>query len=189
MKKSLGANTIIYPTPVWCVGSYDSDGTPNLMTAAWGGVCASHPPCLTVSLRKATYSHGNILERGAYTVNVPSADFASEADYFGTISGREVNKFQVTGLTPVQSELVDAPLVDEFPMVLECELIQHYQVGSHTLFIGEILDVKVDEKVLSSDGKADIRLVSPIIYTPGYQEYFRVGQSLGRSYHLGKKFK
>jgi flavin reductase (DIM6/NTAB) family NADH-FMN oxidoreductase RutF len=189
MKKSLGANTIIYPTPVWCVGSYDKDGNPNLMTAAWGGVCASRPPCLTVSLRQATYSHGNIMEREAYTVNVPSAEFASEADYFGIASGREVNKFQVAGLTPVQSEIVDAPYVAEFPMVLECKLIQHYQVGSHTLFIGEILDVKVDERVLSDEGKADIRLVSPIVYTPGYQEYFGIGQSLGKSYQLGLKFK
>ena len=82
MKKSLGANTLIYPTPTWVVGTYDKDGKPNVMTAAWGGICCSQPPCVAVSLRKATYSYGNIVERKAFTVNVPSVAHAKQADYF-----------------------------------------------------------------------------------------------------------
>src|SRR5210317_1559457 len=117
MKKSFGAKTMIFPTPVWCVGSYDANGNPNVMTIAWGGICCSKPPCVTISLRKATYTYGNIMDRQAYTLNVPSDQYVQEADYFGIASGRNCNKFEQTGLTPVKSELIDAPYVGEFPMI------------------------------------------------------------------------
>ena len=90
MKKSIGAKTIIYPSPVLIVGTYDKDGKPNAMTAAWGGVCCSEPPCVTVSLRKATYSYGNIIENKAYTINIPSEKYVRECDYFGSASGKSV---------------------------------------------------------------------------------------------------
>ena len=186
MKKSLGALTLIYPLPVWCVGSYDSQDTPNLATVAWGGICCSKPPCVTISLRKATYTYGNILERGAYTVNVPSAAYAAEADFFGTASGRDLNKFQKSGLTPIRSELVDAPYVEEFPVVLECKVIHTYEIGLHTQFIGEILDVKVDPGVLGEDGKPDILKVDPMIYSTKVQQYFGVGDLIGKAYSIGK---
>ena len=93
MKKSLGARTIIYPTPVLVIGTYDKDGKANVMTAAWAGICCSAPPCVGVSLRKATYTYGNIMERRAFTVNVPSEDHAKQADFFGIASGRDMNKF------------------------------------------------------------------------------------------------
>jgi len=189
MKKSLGPITMVHPLPVWCVGSYDSQGIPNLATVAWGGICCSKPPCVTISLRKATYSYGNILERGAYTVNVPSAIFAAEADYFGTASGRDEDKFQVSGLTPIRSELVDAPFVEEFPVVLECKVIHTYEIGLHTQFIGEILDVKVDPEVIDEDGKPDIHKVDPMIYSTKVQQYFRVGELIGRAYSIGKELK
>ena len=129
MKKSFGPKTLIFPAPVWCVGSYDTNGNPNVMTIAWGGICCSIPPCVTISLRKATFTYGNIIERQAYTLSVPSVQFVQEADYFGMVSGRNVNKFKETGLTPVKSELVDAPYVGEFPMILECKVIHHYEIG------------------------------------------------------------
>ena len=116
MKKSLGANTIVPTTPVWVVGTYDDEGKPNVMTAAWGGVCCSKPPCIYVSLRKATYTYGNIMERKSFTVSIPSEAYTKEADYFGITSGKTVDKFSATGLTPVKSDLVDAPYVKEFPL-------------------------------------------------------------------------
>jgi flavin reductase (DIM6/NTAB) family NADH-FMN oxidoreductase RutF len=189
MKKSLGAQTLIFPTPVWCVGSYDSEGQPNVMTIAWGGICCSKPPCLTISLRKATYTYGNIMERGAYTVSVPSAHYVEEADYFGIASGRDVDKFQVTGLTPVQSDLVDAPYVKEFPMILECKLLHHFEIGLHTQFVGEILDVKIDQDKISQDGHPDINQVSPIIYATKARGYYKVGGQVSRAYQAGNKFK
>src|SRR3989339_86899 len=156
MKKSFGRKTLIFPAPVWCVGSYDADGHPNVMTIAWGGICCSKPPCVTISLRQATYTYGNIIKRQAYTLSVPSVRYVQAADYFGMVSGRKVNKFKETGLTPIKSDLVDAPYVEEFPMILECRVIHHYEIGLHTHFVGEILDVKVDEDVLGDDGVPDI---------------------------------
>ena len=101
MKKSIGAKTIIYPAPVLIVGTYDKTGKPNVMTAAWGGICCSKPPCVAVSLRKATYSYGSIVENKAYTINIPSEKFVKESDYFGLVSGKTEDKFAAAGLTPV----------------------------------------------------------------------------------------
>lgn len=129
MKKSFGAKTLVYPTPVWVIGTYDKAGKPNVMTIAWGGICCSKPPCVSVSMRKATYTHGNIMERKAFTVNVPSEAYVKEADYFGIVSGRDTDKFSKTGFTPVKSELVDAPYVKEFPMILECKVINIVEIG------------------------------------------------------------
>ncbi len=189
MKKSLGAQTLIFPTPVWCVGSYDKDGQPNIMTIAWGGVCCSKPPCLTISLRKATYTYQNIVERKAYTISVPSVEFVAEADYFGNVSGRTINKFEQTDMTPIRSSLVDAPYVDEFPMVLECKLLHQFEIGLHTQFIGEILDVKVDDDLFLKDGIPDITEVSPLIYATKAQTYHTVGEAVGGAYDIGGKFK
>jgi len=186
MKKSFGAKTLIYPAPVWCVGSYDAQGQPNVMTIAWGGICCSSPPCVTISLRKATYTYGNIMERKAYTLSVPSENYAREADYFGMASGRNEDKFERAGLTPVRSDLVDAPYVAEFPMVLACRVIHHHEIGLHTHFIGEILDAKVDEDVLGPDGKPDVTKVRPIVYTSETRSYYDVGQPLGKAFDMGK---
>lgn len=186
MKKSFGAKTLIYPTPVWCVGSYDSQGHPNVMTIAWGGICCSSPPCVTISLRKATYTYGNIMERKAYTISVPSDAHAAAADYFGMVSGRSEDKFARTGLTAAGSKLVDAPFVEEFPMVLECRVIHHYQIGLHTHFVGEILDVKIEESVLGGDGKPDIAKVRPILFSPDVQAYHGVGSFVGRAFFMGR---
>jgi flavin reductase (DIM6/NTAB) family NADH-FMN oxidoreductase RutF len=187
MKKSFGAKTLIYPTPVWCVGSYDSNGNPNVMTIAWGGICCSQPPCVTISLRKATFTYGNIMARQAYTLSVPSVEHVREADFFGVVSGRSVDKFKETGLTPVRSDLVDAPYVGEFPMVLECQVIHHYEIGLHTHFVGEIGDVKIDEAFLDGDGKPDIEKIRPIIFSPDAQHYHSVGAFIGKAFDIGRK--
>ncbi|MBE0569897.1 MAG: flavin reductase family protein, partial [Deltaproteobacteria bacterium] len=156
MMKSLGAKTLVFPAPAWIVGTYDGDGKANAMTAAWGGVCCSHPPCLAVSLRKATHTYASILERKGFTVSVPSEAYVREVDYFGMVSGKDVDKFAATGLTPVRSSLVDAPYVGEFPLVVECGLRQAVEIGGHTQFIGEILDVKADEAVCDEKGMVDL---------------------------------
>jgi len=187
MKISFGPKTLIFPTPVWCVGSYDGEGNPNVMTIAWGGICCSRPPCVTISLRKATYTYGNIMDRGAYTLSVPSEKYVQAADYFGMISGRTVNKFEKTGLTPERSELVDAPYVAEFPMVLECKLIHHYEIGLHTHFVGEIFDVKIDDNVLNDDGHPDMEKIRPLVYSPEVQRYYGIGEFVGKAFEIGKK--
>jgi flavin reductase (DIM6/NTAB) family NADH-FMN oxidoreductase RutF len=186
MKKSIGAKTIVYPTPVFVVGTYDAQGRPNVMTAAWGGICCSSPPCLAVALREATYTYGNLMQRRAFTVNLPSEPYVKEADYFGIASGRDEDKFAATGLTPVKSDVVDAPYIQEFPFVLECRVIHHFPIGLHTQFIGEILDIKVEEEVLGEKG-ADIQKVKPILWAPDSRGYYGVGAFLGKAFSLGRE--
>ena len=187
MKRSLGAKTLVFPTPAWIVGSYDKQGKPNGMTAAWGGICCSVPPCLAVSLRKATYSYGSLLERRAFTVSVPSQAHVKETDYFGLTSGRDTDKFAAAGYTPVRSDLVDAPYVQEFPLILECSVVEVFELGLHTQFVGQILDVKADEEVLDAAGIPDILKVLPIIFSPGNWAYYGVGESLGHAFAVGKE--
>jgi flavin reductase (DIM6/NTAB) family NADH-FMN oxidoreductase RutF len=189
MKKSIGAKTIVYPTPVFIIGTYDKEGRPNAMNAAWAGICCSTPPCVTVSLRKATYTYGNIIEQKAYTVNIPSQDFIREADYFGIVSGKNEDKFFNSKLTPVKSELVNAPYIKEFPLTLECKLIHTLEVGLHTLFIGEIMDVKAEESVLGDDGKTDIEKIKPMIFSPEKPSYYSLGSYLGKAFSIGKEIK
>jgi flavin reductase (DIM6/NTAB) family NADH-FMN oxidoreductase RutF len=186
MKKSLGTKTLLYPTPVCVVGTYDSAGKPNVMTAAWAGICCSSPPCLAVSLRKATYTYGNIMERKAFTVSLPSEDYVKQADYFGMVSGRDEDKFSKAKLTPVKGGLVDAPFVNEFPLALECRLLQSVEIGLHTEFIGEILDVKADESCLGSDGFPDIEKIRPILFSPEGRKYHGVGRFLGNAFSVGR---
>ncbi len=187
MKKSFGAKTLILPTPIWCVGSYDMKGSPNVMTITWGGLCCSKPPCVTVSLRKATYTYSSIMERQAYTISLPSEQYIKEADYFGIASGRNVDKFKETGLTPVKSEHVDAPYVGEFPMILECKLIHHYEIGLHTQFIGEILDVKIDEAMVNDKGEPIIEKINPFVLNPGTSQYHSTGEFIGKAFEIGIK--
>lgn len=186
MKTSLGAKTLIYPIPVWIVGSYDKDGKPNAMTIAWGGICCSKPPCVAIALRKATYTYGNVMEKKAFTLNVPSEQYAKEADYFGIVSGKNVDKFSATKLTPVRSELVDAPFILEFPLVLECKVIHTFEIGLHTQFIGEILDVKSEESMLGENGQPDIRKIKPILFVPDARTYHKVGEYIGDAFSIGK---
>jgi flavin reductase (DIM6/NTAB) family NADH-FMN oxidoreductase RutF len=187
MKNSLGAKTIVLTTPVWVVGTYDREGNPNVITAAWGGICCSQPPCIYVSLRKATYTYGNIMERKAFTVSIPSETYVKEADFFGVISGRAVDKLSEMGLTPVRSDLVDAPYVKEFPLVLECKVIKIIEIGLHTEFIGEIMDVKADDVVLNEKGLPDIEKVKPIILNSAEMTYHKVGDRVAQAFALGKE--
>lgn len=187
MKKSLGAKTIVPMTPVWVVGTYDRDGNPNVMTAAWGGVCCSQPPCIYISLRKATYTYSNIVERKAFTVSIPSESYVKEADFFGITSGKIVDKFSKAGLNPVKSDLVDAPYVKEFPMVLECKVIKIVEIGLHTEFIGEIMDVKADSDMLNEKDFPVIEKVKPIIWNPAEMTYNSVGKPIGQAFSIGKR--
>jgi flavin reductase (DIM6/NTAB) family NADH-FMN oxidoreductase RutF len=189
MKRSLGAKSLVYPTPVFVIGSYDEKGEPNLMTCAWAGICCSKPPAIGVSLRKATYTYGNIMSRKAFTVNVPTEEMVVQADYLGMVSGRTEDKFAAVGFTPVRSDIVDAPYIEECAMVLECRLMQTVEIGLHTQFIGEIMDVKVEEETLDQNGVCQITKVKPFIYAPDDQNYYRIGGILARGFESGKAIK
>lgn len=188
MKKSLGATTPTTPTPIWVIGTYDKGDNPDGSTAAWGGICSSKPPCVGVSFRKATYAYENIMARQAFTVNIANCDQAAMADYFGTVSGRDVDKFAAMSLTAVRSELVDAPYVAEFPLVLECKLLHTLDLGLHTHFIGIIVDVKADEACLDADGNLNTSKLSPFVWDTGTNLYYALGEPLGKAWTIGKKY-
>jgi len=183
MKISLGAGTLAVPSPVWVVGTYDAEGRPNVMTAAWGGICCSRPPCIYVSLREATYSHGNIMSRRAFTVSVPREGQWRGADYVGIVSGRDTDKFEDAPLTPVRSGAVDDPYVGEYPLVLECTVKEVVELGLHTMFVGEVVDVKADEDILT-DGRPDIQKIRPILYGSGDRGYHGVGTRIGDAHTI-----
>ncbi|HNQ90072.1 MAG TPA: flavin reductase family protein [Verrucomicrobiota bacterium] len=182
MKKSLGPKTLVYPTPVFAIGTYDSLHRPNVMIVAWAGICNSQPPSVAISLRKATHSYGNLVRRQVFTLSVPSEDHVQQADYCGLVSGREMDKFAATGLTPTQAEHVDAPYVAEFPLVLECKIVHTIELGLHTQFVGQILDVKADESVLGPGDSLDIKKVRPLLFAPDTQSYYGVGEFVAKAF-------
>ena len=186
MKQSAGAKTLATPTPVWLVGTYDAAGKPNIMTIAWGGICCSTPPCVTVSLRRATHSYAAIEARKAFTISIPSESQAMQADYVGTVSRRDTDKFAACNWTPVRSDLVDAPYVGEAPLVVECRLLHTFEIGLHTQFVGEILDVKADAAVIGEKGYPDITKVKPMIWDTAHRGYYGIGSFLGKAWEIGK---
>ncbi len=178
MKRSLGADTLLLPSPVWVVGSYNISGQPNLMTVSWGGICCTTPPCIAISIRKSRLSHSNILDAGAFTVNVPSQQHLSATDYIGTTSGATHDKFSETGLTAIRGEMVNAPYIQEFPLVLECVLMHSLDLGSHTQLIGGILDVKAEEAILGPNGLPNAAFINPIIASAPERAYYAIGACL-----------
>lgn len=187
MKTSVGAKPLVFPTPVFVVGTYDAQGKPNAMAVAWGGICNSKPPMLSISVRKATYTYGNLMERKAFTVSIPSAEHLQVADYFGVASGRDADKFAVAGVTAERSTLVDAPYVAEFPWVLECKVFEIHELGLHVQFIGEILDVKFDENCLDEGGKPVMDKLRPFAWSPADNRYYSLSDELGRGFSEGRK--
>jgi len=188
MHKSLGAKPVLFPLPVLMIGTYDLEGKPNLMNAAWGGICSSQPPCVSISIRPERHTYTAIMERKAFTIGIPSADYIKQADYVGIVSGKNTDKFAATGLTSVKSELVDAPYVLEFPVSLECKLLHTLELGVHTMMVGEIMDVKVAKSVLDEDGLPDIFRINPMVYETIRKAYHSVGPVLGKAFTMGKEF-
>jgi len=186
MKITMGPKTLLYPAPVLIVGTYDKEGKPNAAAVSWGGIACSNPPAVCVSLRKATYTYGNMMEKKAFTVNIPSEDYVRQADYFGMVSGREEDKFKAAALTPVRSDLVDAPYIGEFPLILECRLLRSVEIGLHTQFIGEVKDVKAEESILDENGGLDIRKLRPFFFTPDTRLYYAAGPLLGPAFSMGR---
>lgn len=189
MLVSLGPQALISPAPVMLVGTYDAENRPNIMTAAWGGICCTQPPCLSVSLRRLTWTHKSLLHRQAFTVSIPGRNQVGIADFAGLVSGKGEDKFQALGLTAVAGEHVDAPFVEECPVVLELLLRHTLELGSHTQFVGEIMDVKVSRECLTEEGLPDHAKIQALCYAPMTREYYAVGDFVARAYAVGKTIK
>jgi len=186
MKVSIGAKTVGTPTPLWVIGSYDENNRANIMTAAWGGICCSEPPCVTVSLRKSRHSFDSIVKREAFTVNIPNRAHIKEADYAGIVSGSDTNKFGQSGLTAVRSDVVDAPYVSEFPLIIECKLIKTVELGIHIQLIGQIIDIKVNKEALGDNGLPDLLRMDTVIYDSGQRNYLGMGEKVADAFSVGK---
>lgn len=186
---SLGPQAFISPAPVMLVGTYDEQGRPNIMTATWGGVCCSQPPCLSVSLRRSTWTCRALQQRNAFTVSLPDRSMVGQADFAGLVSGCQENKFQTLGLTPLPGEHVDAPFVAECPVVLELLLRHTLELGSHIQFVGEIMDVKVRKDCLTSEGLPDASRIDALSFAPLTKEYYGTGDFVARAFAVGKTVK
>jgi flavin reductase (DIM6/NTAB) family NADH-FMN oxidoreductase RutF len=185
MRKDLKLKALIYPLPVLIVGTYDEDGTPNAMNAAWGGITEENDITVCVSADHKTTE--NFTARGAFTVSMATADFVAQCDYVGIESGNKVeDKLERCGLHTMKSELVDAPIILELPMALECR-VKSYDPESCRL-VGEIVNVSCDESVLT-DGKIDPGKLRPITYDSANHTYRVIGEVVGKAFSDGLRFK
>lgn len=189
MFTSLGPQAFISPAPVLLVGTYDSAGQPNIMTAAWCGLCCSQPPCLSVSLRRSSFSCLAVRQKQAFTVSIPGKAMVRQADFAGLFSGRHEEKFKTLGLTPCAGEHVDAPFVEECPVVLELLLRHTLELGSHIHFVGEIMDVKVKSDCLTPEGLPDPVRIDALSFIPLSKEYYAIGEFVARAFAIGKTVK
>lgn len=186
MRKNFGAKPMCYPMPVYIIGTYGADGTPNAMNAAWGGISEETEISICISADHKTTE--NILSRKAFTVSMATAKYIAACDYVGIVSGnKEPDKFAKAGFHATKSEFVDAPLIDELPMALECELIS-YDSESCRL-VGRIVNVSADESVLGDNGKVDVSKLQPITFDPMNNHYLVLGEKVGQAFHDGVALK
>jgi flavin reductase (DIM6/NTAB) family NADH-FMN oxidoreductase RutF len=189
MKKSIGIDQTAFPTPVFVVATYDAQGRANAAAIAWAGVASSDPASLAIAVRPSRYTYDNLLLKKAFTVNIPSSDYAAEADYFGIASGRDEDKIEIAGLSTVRAEFVDAPSISEFPVNIECEVTHTLELGVHTLFIGQIKDIKADDAILSDRDILDIRAGGLLSFDPTARTYFTPGEIAAKAFSAGLKFR
>jgi flavin reductase (DIM6/NTAB) family NADH-FMN oxidoreductase RutF len=178
-RKSLPPATLLFPTPVVLVTCVDKEGKPNIITLAWAGVVNTDPPMIGISIRPHRYSHPCVKRTREFVVNIPSEEMVRKIDACGVISGKDVNKFATMGWTPVPAEKVKVPLIDECSVQLECQVKEILSLGTHDLFIGQVVAVHVKEEIQNKKGKVDIAAFRPLVYCSGPNEYWSLGQCIG----------
>jgi flavin reductase (DIM6/NTAB) family NADH-FMN oxidoreductase RutF len=171
-------STAIYPTPVVLVTSVDAHGKPNIITLAWTGIVCSEPPMVSISIRPSRYSHNLIVSSGQFVVNMPTEDILEETDYCGIVSGRDVDKFAQTGLTPQPATQVKPPLIQECPVNLECLVRQVINLGTHDMIIGEVVATHVNEEIVKAP--SGILTTRMIAYSPLTAEYLGIRDVIGK---------
>ena len=185
MRQNFGAKPWLYPMPVLMIGTYNADGSANIMNAAWGGI--SEEDEITICVDSAHKTADNLMDRCAFTVSIGTADMLVSCDYVGITSGNQTpDKVARAGFHPVPSALVDAPYFEELPMALECRVVS-YDTDTCRL-VGEIVNVCADERVLT-DGKIDPKKLRPITYDPVHHDYLALGEIAGKAFSDGKKLK
>jgi len=186
MRKNFGAKAMCYPMPVFIIGTYNADGTPNAMNAAWGGI--SEETEITICVDSSHKTAENLLARKAFTVSMATVGYLAACDYVGIVSGtKEPDKFAKAGFHATKSEFVDAPLIDELPMALECEVISYDEETCR--LVGRIVNVCAEESVLGENGKVDVSRLRPVTYDPMNHHYLVLGEKAGRAFHDGTALK
>lgn len=186
MRKNFGTKPITYPQPVFIIAAYGEDGIPNAMNAAWGGISEEKEISMCISARHKTTK--NILASGAFTVSMADVKHVVECDYLGIVSGNDIpDKFARAGFHATRSEFVNAPLIDELPMAVECKLIRYEEESCR--LVGEIVNVCADERVLDTEGKIDPTKLCPITFDPMNNAYLVVGERVGNAFKDGRKLK
>lgn len=177
MRKNFGCKPYVYPQPVFILGTYDEEGTPNAMNAAWGGIYDDDKIFVCLSSHKTT---DNILRNKAFTISVADLPHLKQADYVGMVSGNDVkDKVQRCGLTPVKAEFVNAPMFLEFPICLECVLDEELSVG----VVGKVVNVSIDERVLDENGNVDPEKLQAISYDTSNHNYLLVSKTVGKAFN------
>ena len=185
MRKNFGPKSWLYPMPVLIVAAYDEQGVPNAMNAAWGGIFTDEHIGICISEGHKTTK--NILSTKAFTVSMATVEQLAACDYVGIVSGnREPEKFSKAGFTAQRSETVNAPIIEQLPMTLECEMISYDKESNH--LVGRIVNVSADESILT-DGKIDYHKLRPITYDPINHHYIALGEVAGNAFADGKKLK
>ena len=185
MRKNFGAKTWIYPMPVLIVGTYDENGVPNAMNAAWGGVYDTNQVMICLAHDHKTTE--NIKNSKAFTVSFATAKTVAPCDYVGIVSANDVpDKFSRAGFHATKSERINAPIIDELPIALECRLIKFNEDG---ICIGEIVNISADDSVLDENGRIDAKKVDPIIYDGVTHAYWSFGEKVGQAFSDGKNIK
>lgn len=182
-RKNFGAKAYSYPQPVWIIATYDENGIPDAMNAAWGSISGQNQVCICLTPSHKTCK--NFEKTGAFTISMADADHVAGCDYVGIVSGDKVpDKFAKAGFTATKSELVNAPIINELAVCMECKVIEFDK--ETCILKGEIVNVSVDESALT-DGKVDISKVKPISFDPFNNEYNIVGEAVGKAWGAGKK--
>lgn len=186
MRKNFGPNPYCYPQPVFILAAYGPDGTPNCMNAAWGGISDDHEVSLCISAGHKTTA--NILHSKAFTISMATADRLVACDYVGIVSGKRVpDKFSRAGFHATRAEFVDAPLIDELPMAMECELVSYDPESCR--MVGRIVNICADESVLNENGRVDPARLRPITFDPMNNTYVVLGETVGHAFKDGGKLK
>ena len=186
MRKNFGAKPWTYPQPVWILATYSEDGTPDAMNAAWGGISEENELSVCISAHHKTTA--NILNRKAFTVSMATVAQMVACDYVGVVSGNDItDKLKKTGWHIKKSALVDAPLIDELPMAVECRLVS-YDPESCRL-VGEIVNISAAEEILDKDGNIDPEKLQPIVFDPIHNTYRKLGETVGRAFQDGIQLK
>lgn len=168
---------MLYPLPAVLVSVAGREGKPNLFTVAWTGTVCSDPPMVSVSVRPERYSYHMIEETGEFVINLTTEPLAYATDYCGVRSGRDVDKWREMKLTPLKAEYVQAPMVAESPVNLECRVTQKLELGTHHMFLARVLAVHVDDRYMDEDGRFCLNRAKPLVYSHG--RYFTAGKELG----------